>query len=173
MSRILLRASANTEHENPLPYAVVDLDVALREVIAFRLVAASMHRKADVEFLEAFYWARHVAFFDDDLDLSELLTEEQCALFEDRGAVLLPDSVELPDPSRTECDQMIVRQDGQVAWFCYPEHGDEHVTTEGVTLAALDDFLLQCGLLHQCATGDPGCLHDAHGNIVHQPGGDR
>lgn len=173
MSRILLRASANSEYENPLPYAVVDLDVALRELIAHRLVMAILHRKSDAEFIEAYYWARHVAFFDDELDPSDLLTEEECALFEDKGVALLPDSAELPEAARSECDQVIVRHDGSVAWFCYPEHGDEHVTTESVTLDRLDDFLVRCGSLHQCATGDPGCLHDGDGNVVRQPGGDR
>ena len=80
---------------------------------------AAAHTK-DKAAYELYFWETAGDFFAADYD-SEETTEPP------------PPAGE---PSRTECEQLIVRLD-EVAWFAYPRHGDDHLITEAIPRSVL------------------------------------
>ncbi len=124
-------------------YALVDIDDSLAELIGHRRRLLDEAKKTDTKHLgegssplfKMCFWSGLVDWYNEDdaaLDLEKLLTKEQQEEFEHERKIVVPDDFEFSiDPSRSECDQMIIWEN-EVSWMCYPKHTDERVETEQI-----------------------------------------
>jgi hypothetical protein len=162
VTRIIVIAR-NAHEYDECSYALVEITPELaRKVLARRKAWLAAHA-ADSEFYEAFYWDASAVFInrlglpgEQDADLSEPVPG-----LDSDGWAALPADAPAPaevDVCRTECDQMIVRDQG-VAWYCIAKHTDVPVTTDEVPWhvfeagAVMDSTECQdpeCGVCHVC-----------------------
>jgi hypothetical protein len=113
--RYRLEISHGQEYLEGFDVFVVDVTPEYAHHLLERMnLFASAHAK-DEALLEMYFWDGNGDFFAIDYDR------------EDRSNPMPPVS----EPSRTECNQVIVRAE-EVAWFAYPKHGDETLNTEAI-----------------------------------------
>jgi len=76
--------------------------------------------------------------FYDSLDTEACLNELQATLLESQEWVLMPDTYEAPidDAVRTDCDQMVVVEDG-FYWKCSMKHTDVSIETSRIPFEVL------------------------------------
>ena len=113
-------------------YALVEIkDELIKEIAAVRKAFLTVKGLHD-NLYEMYLWDGLATFYTSHafLDLEERLTESQLKTLEDGVPLEVTEGFKLDEDhiDRTECDQMIIREDG-VAWYCIPKHSDTTATT--------------------------------------------
>jgi len=139
--RILLNSfNTDTEHDDFGRYAIVNLNDESIKLIAARRKIFLAAREQDKSLHEMYFWDGHAEFygtnfgrtedFDDDgveEAFDQALNEKEWTEIDDdfdtEGEETHPTS-----PDRTDCDQMIIREEG-VAWYAVCHYGDSATTT--------------------------------------------
>ncbi len=159
--RIILRCNSSNEHySGDCDYALLSvtprLVKALEPMVAIAKEAWAKHRSL----WELYFWGH-----PEELDFYNWDLVERCqdALppdtpdpgewengFDADGWQDVPEGTKLDDlePARVECVQTVIRCDNlgdevriEVAWFCYPKHCSEHITTDAVRFAELEEMV--------------------------------
>jgi hypothetical protein len=138
MKTVLLRVtSSNSDYNADCALALVQIDKELAKKILERRKLFLQERGNDVELVEKYYWSGSAHFYENGGKVDELYDEH---LTDDDLVELDEDPVKRTEEMRTECDQMIIREDG-VAWTMIPKHSDIYITTSIIPYAMVEAYL--------------------------------
>jgi len=142
--RLLLKAWNTNEHLSFGRYAIVDVtDEMLKHIAARRKIFLAAHEQ-DKELYEMYFWDCAAEFYGDRFgsngDGEDDTVEESFdeALDEDEWVEISEDFETTGDegnptmPDRTDCDQMVIREEG-VTWYAQDHYGDTTTMTVIVT----------------------------------------
>ena len=110
-------------------YALITLDDAVVKTILERKELHQMVKSKDKELVTLEFWGAEAEFFDCYVGqyIEETLTEEEVTGLDEGCLIRVADSFELPDGVRirTDCDRMVIREDG-ITWSasCHYGNGD-------------------------------------------------
>lgn len=133
--KILIKASCSNEM-NWCRHALVELDQeAIDRLLARReLLAFAYNEDSD---LSEMIFSEFPGRFYDNVDVDSLLTERQQEEFDREDYLLMPDEFDVDDdPARTECDELVVRDNG-FFWKAIPKHTDLRVETSQLSYDVL------------------------------------
>lgn len=140
------RVTSSDEHWNPLSCAILELTQEDINTLEARWNLLKELRKEDKALDEMVYTDLSLVFYDEDLDVEEIITDAASfAGYQDNEEWLLletePNEEETAaleaHVARTECDKMFI-DDHFIRWECYPRHTD--ITCCTVLLAFADLF---------------------------------
>lgn len=146
--RYLLRTcSSDSDYNADCDYAVIDITKELAAEILRRRKAFTKMKEEDSALWEMYFWGgTQECISGSSLFFTEIdpppLSKDQETLLEDNGFLELPEDfkVEADDILRTECEQMVIREDG-VCWYCIPKHADVNITTESLKYGLIEACL--------------------------------
>jgi len=107
-------------------YALITLDDTTVKTILERKELHQMVKSKDNSLMTLEFWGGEAEFFDCYVGqlLEETLTAKEWEGLEDCSLIRVSDSFELPDDkrTRTDCDRMVVREDG-ITWSASCHYG--------------------------------------------------
>src|SRR5271169_5535918 len=118
----LLRSFSTSEGVSFGDYAIVELDADDLRRLVTRRAALLAAKAADDGLYEMWYWAHDACFYSGDVEIPDQDDGQEYLdglLKGDEARVLGADeaaSVSAIEPDRTDCDQLIVRENG-VCWY--------------------------------------------------------
>lgn len=126
--KILLQCTSSDENLSWCQHALVELtDDAKKEVLARRELH-QMVKSRDKDLWNIDFWGIPGEFYD-ELNIEDLLTDELQAEYESKGWLVVPDGFEVTEEaSRTECDRMVISDDG-FWWKCIVKHTEVYIET--------------------------------------------
>jgi hypothetical protein len=126
--KILLQCTSSDENLSWCQYALVTFGDDVKKEVLVRRELHQMVKSRDKDLWNMDFWGIPGEFYD-NLNVEDCLTDEQQAILESNGYVVLPDDFEVSDEaSRTECDRMVVGDDG-FWWKCVVKHTDVYIET--------------------------------------------
>jgi hypothetical protein len=134
--KILLQCTSSNPDLSWCRYALVELtDEAKKEILARRELH-QMVKSRDKDVWDLTFWGIPGEFYD-DLDPEEWLTVEEQAVFESKEWIVLEADFGIhDDAARTECDRMVINDDG-FYWKCIVKHTDVYIETTKIPYEAL------------------------------------
>lgn len=132
--KFLLRTSSSDEHYNgDIDFCLVEVTKQLARRILHRRKVFTSAKKSEPELWEMYFWGGSgdwVPYSGVFHEKTINITKEQEALLDDNNFVELPDEYSVDPDSlvRTECEQMIVRED-EVCWTVIPKHSSIYIMT--------------------------------------------
>lgn len=147
--RLLLKAwNTDSEYANFGRYAVVDLDDEMIKLIAARRKLFLAAREQDKQLYEMYFWNTSADFYGASFGRTEDHEDDGVEEAFDK-ALGDKEWVEIPEdfdtsgeaghptsPDRTDCDQMIILEDG-VMWHAADHYGDTITSTARMSYEAL------------------------------------
>lgn len=112
--RFALRVSSPSEYWNGFDTFEIEITPDYAKLLLDRIQLLKGVREHDEEAYELYFWDYNGDYFGGDPDEPDA----------DR------------EPSRAECNQLIVRED-EILWTAIPKHTDIYVTTDSITAADL------------------------------------
>ena len=126
--KILLQCTSSDENLSWCQYALVYLTDDAKKEILTRRELHQMVKSRDKDLWNIDFWGIPGEFYD-TLNTEDLLTDEQQAEFESKQYLIMPDDFVLEDEgARTECDRMVIGDDG-FWWKCIVKHSDVYIET--------------------------------------------
>jgi len=110
----VLRVSCSDEHLDGFDYFVVEIGPDYARLLLERIKMFESIRARDQDAYELYFWDYSGQYFRGDPD----------------------EPGEVREPSRAECNQLVVRED-EVLWTAIPKHTDVYVTTDSIKTADL------------------------------------
>jgi len=146
MKLILETTSSDENYNGDCDYATVELTPNLAKLALRRIKALKQIHEQDDQIWEMYFWDDSSVFFEghDELEsFTDAETGEACVFSRN---VPFHAAAEFKVPAdhiqRTECNQMIVREE-EIAWTAIPKHSSVYVTTMPIPLTLLEKAALQ------------------------------
>lgn len=126
--KFLLKCTSSDENLSWCQYALVLLNDVTRIEVENRRASFTVEKRRDDTLWDQTYWGIPGEFYD-DLNLENLLTDDQQATLESQDWLLVPDDfVVTEEAARTECDRMVINDDG-FYWKCIVKHTSVYIET--------------------------------------------
>ena len=143
--------STNDDYNADCDYCIIAITKEVAETILKRRKAFLKMKETDKDLQKMFFWGGTQEMFhgqglEDGPSIEadkQYLTEEQAELLEDNRWVALPDDFKGPeDFQRTECDMMVITEDG-VWWSSMPKYYDGcmYISSESVGYEVIEEAL--------------------------------
>ena len=140
--KLIVQAHSTNEHSEGAEFALVDLDVALALTIQRRKAQLDELKNADRDVDELVFFSYAAEFFDTPAfdHFQEDFEEKYGDIYDhEYGHFPAPDgfTVSDEDHARTECDRMVINENG-VTFRAYPKHCDWMVETHEIDYAVVE-----------------------------------